>query len=115
MSLHPIRAAEHHVAEFSRRVAFGSVAALALVVGLGFLTVAAWLVLSAQNGAIFAAGVIGATYLGFGLILSAFAASHQLPSQSDPPEDPYGPFVQMAEGFAAGLKAGHSTRNGRDG
>ncbi|MGC9418912.1 MAG: phage holin family protein [Rhodovulum sp.] len=115
MDLHPIRTAERRVAAFSRRVALGTAAGVSLVAGMGFLTVAAWLVLSAQGGPLFAAGVIGLVYLGLGLVLAAVAAARHDPPQAGTQrsgQDAQEVFVRMAEGFAAGLEAGRAAREG---
>lgn len=112
MTLPLVHAVEHRAAKLSRRVVLGLAGAVTLAVGLGFLTVSAWLVLAALNGTVFAAGVIGTAYAGIGLILLALAAAG--PARQDeeaPPEDRYGPFVQMATGFAAGLEAGRAARD----
>ncbi|TCP43065.1 phage holin family protein [Rhodovulum marinum] len=118
MGLHPIRTAERRVADLSRRLALGTIAGLAMAAGLGFLTVAAWLVLSAQNGAVFAAAVIGMAYLGLGLVLAAIAAARRNEPRDDAPKpchDPQDTFARMAEGFAAGLEAGRAARDGPNG
>ena len=60
---------ESKVARVGKTAVIGLGAGLCLAVGLGFLTVAAWLLLVAVTDAATAATVIGATYLGAGLIL----------------------------------------------
>ncbi|WP_143071514.1 DUF2207 domain-containing protein [Tranquillimonas rosea] len=57
----------------ARRAAFSFVAVLFLLAGIAFLCVAAFLMLAASHGAIFAATVIGVVFLGVALILFGIA------------------------------------------
>ena len=97
----------------ARRTAFGLGAALMLLVGLAFLTVAAWLALSAARDALFAATVIGAGYFGLGLILLALSArrgSHHTPrpvAASSPAE---ATLQGLAGAFMQGVGAGMVAR-----
>jgi len=112
MLFDPVEAAERRAARLSRRVALGGAGTLCAATGAGFLTVAAWLVLDAYRGPVFAAGVIGALYLGVGLIFWALALQRDRNAHRQDPPDPYAPFVHMAEGFAAGIEAGRAAREG---
>ncbi|ARC89822.1 hypothetical protein [Rhodovulum sp. MB263] len=107
----PLDEAERRARAFSHRLALGTAGSLCAGVGCAFLTVAAWLVLSAGHGAVFAATVIGAVYLGAGLILWGLSLRPRQPRRVEAPADPYGPFIHMAEGFAAGLEAGRAARS----
>lgn len=106
----PLDEAERRARAFSHRLALGTAGSLCAGVGAAFLTVAAWLVLSAGHGAVFAATVIGSAYLGAGLVLWALSLRPRQPERTAPPADPYTPFIHMAEGFAAGLEAGRAAR-----
>ncbi|TCO69557.1 phage holin family protein [Rhodovulum euryhalinum] len=113
MRLQPIEAVERRAADLSRRLALGTLGAVAMGAGFGFLTVAAWLVLDAWKGALFAAGTIGSAYLGLGLVLLALACKGKSRRPARVPEESVDPFVRMATGFAAGLEAGRAAREGR--
>ncbi|MBL3570793.1 hypothetical protein DSD19_10435 [Rhodovulum sp. BSW8] len=106
----PLDEAERRARAFSHRLALGTAGSLCAGVGAAFLTGAAWLVLSAGHGAVFAATVIGAAYLGVGLIFWGLSLRRSPPARPAAPADPYTPFVHMAEGFAAGLEAGRAAR-----
>jgi hypothetical protein len=111
MFMGPIREVERRAEAFSHRLLLEAVGSILAVIGLAFLTTAGWLVLELQGGAIFAATVLGGAYFGLGLILWAAAITHRVRSKPPSPADPYEPFINMAEGFAAGLEAGRAARN----
>lgn len=75
----------------ARKGAALSAAALLGVVGAGFLTAAAWMLLSELRSDLFAAGVIGAAYMGAAGIVAALglrkpqkeAEQHPSPDTSD--------------------------------
>lgn len=107
----------------ARAAAFSALGALFALVGTAFLTVALWLLLESQEGALFAATVIGALYCAAGFILMAVGmrgrstmSSHGFSADSAAPtgkaaNTPREPLVQMAEGFAMGMQAGRSARS----
>lgn len=102
----------------ARAAAFSALGGLFALVGLGFLTLALWLVLTSVESATFAATVIGVLYAAAAFILLAFGASGRRKGAEPSPQDrdahtPREPFVQMAEGFAMGMQAGRSARNDR--
>ncbi|WP_066707612.1 hypothetical protein [Celeribacter ethanolicus] len=108
-----LNAVHTRVARGARRAAWASVGLLLLLVGTGFLTVAAWLVLSALHGAQFAALVIGLLYVGAGLMALALATKRQTPPT--PLASPSGPtqqdlFARIALAFGEGVQAGRSMR-----
>lgn len=97
----------------ARRTAFGLGAALLLAIGFGFLTVAAWLALEATRGALFAATVIGAAYVGLGLVVLALGTLRR----PLPPPNPVGappPAAASLQGLAGaflqGIGAGMAAR-----
>lgn len=105
----------------ARAAAFSVLGAIFALIGLGFLTVALWLLLQAQEGTLFAATVIGALYCAVGFAFLAFGARGKSKSTQDPltfqsertsANAPREPFMQMAEGFAMGMQAGRSARTG---
>ncbi len=88
----------------ARRAGFSALGALFLVAGLGFLTVALWIVLATTQGAFTAALVTGALYLGLGLVLLALAGRHDRTSPQP---------MQMSalmEAFMVGFTAGTANR-----
>ncbi len=106
----------------ARRVALGFLSILALCVGVLFLTLAAWIVISQMADPTTAALVIGITYVGVGLILGAFAAARRSGS-SRRREDFMAPpapirrekvYTSMAAAFFEGLGAGLATRGRND-
>lgn len=88
------------------------------LVGLGFLTVALWILLATHEGVLVAHTVIGALYLIIGICLMLIGAQEsgaERPRAEDPsPEPGRDPFVQIAEGFATGMQAGRAARERRD-
>lgn len=90
------------------RGAIGFAGALCLVAAVGFLTVAAWLVLSEMGDTLFAAQVIGLVFLGLGLVLS-FAAWRSTPSRAAHRKEP-DPMLRVMEAFVVGLDAGRNAQ-----
>lgn len=64
---------ENKVKKAARKGAAFSVGTVIFLVGVGFLTVAAWILLSTWHDALFAATVIGLGYCGLGAIAMGFA------------------------------------------
>lgn len=105
-------------ASTARRTAFGLAAGMAMLVGLFFLTLAAWIVLVNVADSLTAAIVLGAVYMGIGLILLAFALTRRneppvyheaLRSTSQRASDPA--FKGVAAAFFEGLGAGLTARD----
>lgn len=107
----------------ARAAALGVIGTVFLLVGLGFLSVALWMIVAAQYGALIAFEVMGGLYVILGLIClalrpSATQAQHgengtaSAKPQTDrtAPEDP---LIKLAEGFAAGMQAGRAARDRR--
>lgn len=102
-------------ARAARRAGLTLVGAILFAAGLGFFTAAAWMVLSVEYSALFAAMVLGAAYTGLGLILFAAAALQGSPPPPQPEErhEPYrgegaraANLPPIAEAFVFGLNAG---------
>lgn len=89
------------------RAASAGMAGVCLSIGIGFLTVAVWLALSALRGPVFAAGILAAIYGGAGLVLLAFALRRAPPIPERKPLPPLG------EVFVMGVEAGRALRRPR--
>ena len=88
------------------------------LVGLGFLTVALWILLATHESALVANVVIGALYivLAFSFLALGAQPGHPQPHHDEPPErypPERDPLVRIAEGFAVGFDAGCSARKSR--
>ncbi|WP_434289625.1 phage holin family protein [Celeribacter sp. SCSIO 80788] len=108
-----LNAVQTKVARGARRVAWVSAGMLLLLVGAGFLTTSAWLVLSTLHGAQFAALVIGLFYVGSGLISLALGTKRQVPAPVlAPPSGPTQPdvFARLAMAFSEGFQVGAAMR-----
>ncbi|PTQ74924.1 phage holin family protein [Celeribacter persicus] len=103
---------QSHLARGARRAAWASAGALLLLVGAGFLTVTAWLVLSSLRDAQFAALVIGLFYVGAGLIALAMGARRPPPvtPRPDPCQMQQDLFERIAIAFSEGFQAGKAMR-----
>ncbi|SEM48193.1 Putative Holin-X, holin superfamily III [Roseovarius tolerans] len=102
----------------ARATAFSVMGVVFGLAGLGFLTVALWILLAAHEGVLMAYTVIGALYLVLGFCLMALGAQGggaEEPRRAAPPSEPTkDPLVQLAEGFAMGMQAGRAMRERRD-
>ncbi|WP_294620871.1 phage holin family protein [uncultured Roseovarius sp.] len=106
----------------ARATAFSVMGVVFGLVGLGFLTVALWIVLAAQESALVAYAAIGALYVVLGFCLMALGAQKGQSPDNTAPEAPErtrqdptkDPIVQVAEGFAVGMQAGKAMRENRD-
>lgn len=103
----------HAARRIALRSAFGVAGALCLIVGIVFLTVAAWMAISLAAGAVTAALIIGGTYTGVGLIL--FAVARLVRSRPVvPPAPVVAPQTQLISGivaaFVEGVVAGIAAR-----
>lgn len=105
-----------------QRAVFGAIGAILLLIGLIFLTVAAWIGLAGALSALSAALIIGAVYFGLGLIVFAIASfrkyrvkvqgSTAAAAESAPPSG--GRFLPAAaQAFMVGLTAGFSASGRR--
>ncbi|EPX79470.1 hypothetical protein thalar_02295 [Litoreibacter arenae DSM 19593] len=86
--------------------------------GVAFLTVAAWLFLVSVSDALTAAVVLGAAYLGLGLVLIGFAQSSKPPVPEPEAEPRSGSHVNpkqppLMQAFIYGMEAGSSWSNKR--
>ena len=107
-----IKARSAHAA---RRAAFGAGATAFILVGVGFLTSAAWMMLAQMQSPLFAATVIGCAYVGIGLVGVGIAVSSS--ETSRPTIDAShassegkraADLPPLAEAFVFGLNAGLS-------
>ena len=93
-----------------RRAGFGLGGALFMLVGLAFLTVAAWIALAQAQGAMMAALIIGCAYVGVGAVIIA------LGTRRPRYVAPVGTRTAFSAGglsaaFAQGFGAGAATRS----
>lgn len=105
----------------ARRAGFSVIGSLFLLVGLGFLTAAGWIVLADRRDALFAALVIGGIYVGIGLIFFALASRRYVRVPvAPPPTGAYGPRLYtyavpaLLEAFMVGISAGMVNRSRAD-
>lgn len=103
-------AIEARLARAARRSALAGVGAIFATVGIGFLTVATWLVLSELRDATFAAMVLGMIYLGVGTIALGFAFSRPRPALKAPPAPEQNPIAALMPAFLAGFEQGRQMR-----
>ncbi|MBU2867785.1 phage holin family protein [Pacificibacter marinus] len=108
-----IKSFQRQLAQGARRAAWATAGTLMLVVGLAFLTSAAWMVLSALRDAQFAALVIGCVYVGFGGVAVAIGmVSNRVPDPQPLPR-PAGPddtLERMAAAFFTGFQSAKDFR-----
>ena len=99
-----------------RAAGIGAGAALCLLVGMAFLTVAGWIALVAAYGAAKAALIIGLAYTGFGLAGMGMASVIAKPPEHVPHDvertrhSDIDFYVRLLDGFATGMQAGRKAR-----
>lgn len=96
-------------------VAFTITGLFLLVVGIGCVTAALWIMIATREGAIVAFAVLGLIYLALGALFLALAMRRprQKHTPPAPPAPAREPLVQIAEGFAIGMQAGRAARGPR--
>ncbi|SIT80216.1 phage holin family protein [Pontibaca methylaminivorans] len=112
------RSVERKVAQAARRSALGAVAAIAFLVGLAFLTAAAWIAMAEAASTLAAALLIGFAYLALGAILiaaaSAMGSRHHTPHVPEHDRPPsYAPpsgMPPLAQAFLYGMEAGSAAK-----
>lgn len=101
----------------ARTAAVFSIGGVLAAVGLGFLTVAAWIVLASAHSPAVAATVIGSGYLGLGLICIGLGARRKdHPQPAAVPHTQRGdlsPMQLVAVSFLQGLEQGAAVRSTR--
>lgn len=117
-----VSAIKHRSARAVKLALMRGVGAVFLLIGVGFLTSAGWIVLEDAYSSLAAALIIAAIYLGIGLILLAVASgSKESPAHAskmaalrDPATPPTpGTMSPLAEAFIIGLNAAHAVRGKR--
>ena len=103
------------VARAARTAMLSATGAFMLLIGLMFLTLAAWLYLVTVTTALTAALILGAAYLGVGFLLLAIAGSRDnSPSSRQPEADSGHPehdgLKNLVMAFLAGITAGQKAR-----
>ena len=104
---------EQRLASLARKTAWGAAGAVLTLVGIAFLTVAAWLLLAAAQSALFAATVIGCVYLGVGAIALALSARSPHSPTANTTAQQVGdlsPLQLVAVSFLQGLEQGARAR-----
>lgn len=87
-----------------RRAGFGLGGAFLMLIGLAFLTVAAWITLVEMRDAQFAALVLGAGYFGLGLVVAVLGTRRPyIPPAAAAPMSMSGLSAAFAQGFGAGV------------
>ncbi len=105
----------------ARALALSVIATVFLLVGLGFLSVALWMIVATEYGTLIAFEVMGALYVILGLIcllLRPYTSdsdhdeteTQPKTARTAPAQDPW---TRLAMGFAAGMQAGRATRDHR--
>lgn len=103
----------------AKRAALGLAGAAVMSIGIGFLTVAAWIALSVAADHMTAAIVLGATYFGAGLITVVIAQRpksnkrHFVTEQSHTSKTGGDQYAKLAAVFLQGLSAGVAARQER--
>lgn len=90
-------------------------AAIFLLIGLLFLTLAAWLYLITVTTTLTAALILGAAYFGVGFLMLALAGSdgstaRQAPQQEEPTSAEHDGLKNLVMAFLAGITAGQKAR-----
>jgi galactitol-specific phosphotransferase system IIC component len=92
-----------------RRAGFGLGGAILMLIGAGFLTVAAWIALVEARDALFASLVIGSAYFGLGAIVMALGTRR--PRYVAPPAQAAAMNMGgLSAAFVQGLGAGAAAR-----
>lgn len=86
-----------------RRAGFGLAGGFFMLIGAGFLTVAAWYALDTLRGPQFAALVIGCAYFGLGALVIAFGMRRRVVVPPPPAFSAAGLSAAFAQGFGAGV------------
>jgi len=102
----------------ARAAAFSAIGVIFALTGLGFLTVALWILIATYESPLVAHAVIGALYLFLGVCFLALGGQKSESRPAEPVESPpqtpaKDPILQMAEAFAVGLQAGRAARRPR--
>jgi len=100
-----------HIKTAVQRTALGGFGALMVLVGLGFLSAAGFMLLQVEYGAQVGCLVLGSAYLGAGLIAIAMARSKPDPVQNT--QDAQNPIIPLAAAFLDGLNEGIAAQKAR--
>ncbi|NIZ07902.1 phage holin family protein [Pseudooceanicola sp. HF7] len=108
---------KYAVSRAARKAGYSLGALVMIMIGLGFLTAAAWLYLTEIRSSLFAALVIGGVYFGLGLVLMALASIDRPvpmahPSHTEPPAagSMTGIITALMQGVGAGIAAGSARK-----
>lgn len=99
----------------ARRTAYSAFAMVLLIIGLVFLTVAAWLVLVELRDPTFAALVLGGVFVGLSLVIFAISAmTKPKPPVVAPPPSNAVTLAALIEAFTIGMGAARARRHRDD-
>ena len=108
---------EQKLAMAGRRAAMGATGVLLVATGAGFLTLALWIVLAEAFGAAIASLIVGAGFIGMGLIVLGVSSSQRkvAPRPDATAADPRRTDMMMAtvEAFFVGLTTAMKIRQRR--
>lgn len=109
---------EHKLRRTAQKTAIGAVGSILILVGVGFLTAAAWMGLSLIADSLVAASVIGGAYTGVGLIVLGVSSARSKREAYVPPQkrEVHGAeaLTGLAGAFMEGMSAGMAARDGYD-
>lgn len=110
--------AEAAAARTARTAVMGAGAVAALVLGAFFLTLAAWLFLAEVTSVITAALILGAAYMGLGLLFLGMLSIRRRARQRElararaaQAASSTGSLVQLIMAFITGIRAGKTSRH----
>ncbi|SIO13572.1 hypothetical protein SAMN05444722_0561 [Rhodovulum sp. ES.010] len=112
MGFDPLPQIERRAESLALRLELRLLIGICLLIGIGFLTAAAWLVLAAAHGAPVAATVLGSVYVALSALLFALVKRDPPAAPKQPESETGMPYFELAQGFAAGMQAGRAARNG---
>lgn len=101
---------EHKIAETARKAGMVTASAALISVGAAFWTAAAWMYLSAEHSAVFAAIVIGLIYSGAGAVMFAVSLARSPRPRGRDALGGLSPMQLVALSFLQGLDQGKKAR-----
>lgn len=111
----PLAHLQHDAQAAARRFALAAPGVGSSLVGVGFLTELVWRYVATYSGPLTASLSIGVAYLAVGIVVLVVAARQGTPAPSRQRDRNDLPLFELAEGFAAGMRAGRAVRAGRRG
>lgn len=106
---------ERQMKRIATAATLGLISGLCLLIGLAFMTVAAWIALAEHYDTLVAALVLGCAYIALSAVLVAILASRgrrPTPKPAPPPRPASDPLA-LVEAFLGGFEAARNRRKGR--